>query len=102
MRTSTEPTTKIVRGRMLRYAIVLLLDSTHRQMTVAEIVDGLAQSGMAVEGRQSKVIPDALRWEIRRGRVRRTGRGCYAVGHVAKSTRHLMRRNVARGELDPW
>jgi hypothetical protein len=95
-------TTNIVRGRMLRYAMVLLLDEARRPMTVPEIVAGLAEWRLEVEGRASKVIPDAMRWEVRRGRVRRAGRGRYVLGHLAKSTRHWMRKSVALTRTEHW
>lgn len=46
-------------------------------MTVSELVAALAAAGHWVRGRPSKVVSDALRWEISNGRVIRTGRGRY-------------------------
>jgi hypothetical protein len=41
-------------------------------MTVAEMVVALRRLGVVVPGRERKTVSDALRWEIGKGRVRRT------------------------------
>ncbi len=56
-------------------------------MTVAELVVVLVRRhGFDLGGRASKIISDALRWETRRGRVVRVGRGRYRFDHTARST----------------
>ncbi|MDH4364190.1 MAG: hypothetical protein OEY70_08940 [Acidimicrobiia bacterium] len=56
-------------------------------MTVAEMVDTLVlRHGFDLGGRASKIISDALRWETRRGRVIRLGRGRYRFVRAARST----------------
>ena len=63
-------------GRSLRFVLVAHL-MEHEQLTVAELGCLLSSDGHGVSGRLSKVISDSLRWEIRRGRVERIGRGRY-------------------------
>ncbi len=64
------------------------------------------EDGFAVGGRPSKVISDALRGEIGRGRVRRVGRGRYELGRVPRGTAHRIRRRVkairAGEPASPW
>ncbi len=74
-------------GRCLRYRLTLMLLSAQRPMSVEELIEGLERAGLAPCGRPSKVVSDALRWEIRRGRVRRLRRGVYIRGDVPRSTR---------------
>ena len=74
-----------LRGRGLRF--VLLAEIRRRQtMTVAEMVAFLASSGYHTKGRPSKVVSDALRWEVARGRVVRSRRGGYRYGRISLST----------------
>lgn len=75
-----------LRGRALRFVLVDELMG-REEMTVAEMVAALAhRHGFDLGGRASKVISDALRWETRRGRVVRVGRGRYRFSHAARST----------------
>ena len=100
---------RVLRGTELRYALVRLLQLTGRS-TVAQLIEGLAYWGFTVEGRPSKTICDALRWERRRGRVIRRGRGIYSAGEMPRSTEHRINTRVYRlraeaGTLplnDPW
>ena len=94
METFTPPPTRL-RGLELRSAIVLLLLDRRRPMSPAELVVLLRRSGFDLEGRPGKSVADALRWEVRRGRVVRIGRGLYGPGLVAKVTKHRMRARVA-------
>ncbi len=80
-------------GRHLRYALVLALLSSGT-LTTRELVAHLEGRGYRVAGRPSKTVADALRWEVRRGRVVRDGRNRYRAGHVAKSTRSYMRARL--------
>jgi hypothetical protein len=77
----------VLRGTHLRYVLVRLLQLIG-PATVAELADGLHRWGFAVEGRPSKTISDALRWERRRDRVRRLDRGRYRAGGMPRSTEH--------------
>lgn len=78
-------------SRLLRYRLTLLLQDVRRPMTVSEIVDELRRLGVDVPGRASKTISDALRWEIRKGRARRTAPATYAFGWMPESTGRWMR-----------
>jgi hypothetical protein len=80
-----------LRGRGLRFVLVNELMTCHRSMTVAEMVAVLSQRGYDLGGRASKVISDALRWELRRGRVIRTGRGVYRYHQAPASTTRRIR-----------
>jgi hypothetical protein len=73
-------------GRDLRYVLTTYITQGHS--TVAQLVKKLAEDGYTVWGRASKVVSDALRWEIRNGRIRRLRRGVYTVAAIPKSTRH--------------
>jgi hypothetical protein len=76
--------------------------------TAAATAATVAAQGYRLPGRASKTISDALRWEVRRGRVVRLGRGryCYATApaSTARRIRIFARRcrawiaDVARGE----
>lgn len=73
-------------GRDLRYVLTTYI--TQGLSTVGQLVNQLAEDGYTVWGRASKVVSDALRWEIRNGRVRRLRRGVYTIDTITKSTRH--------------
>ena len=83
-----------LRARLFRYQLTLLLQEAHRPMTVAEIVDSLDRHDVGVPGRASKTISDALRWEVRKGRVRRTAPGTYVFGWMPASTGRWMRSQL--------
>lgn len=89
------------RGLLLRSLLVLVLDARRGSapMTVPELVEAAEQAGFAFSGRPGKAVSDALRWELERGRARRVGRGRYAAGYVAKSTRHRMQARVSAWRL---
>ncbi len=76
-----------LRGRALRFVLVDELMRRKGEMTVAEMVAAVVhRHGFDLGGRASKIISDALRWETRRGRVVRVGRGRYRFSHTARST----------------
>lgn len=87
------PPPLILRGTLLRYALIRLLQ-LNSPSTIPELVAGLQTWGFAVEGRPSKTVSDALRWELRRGRVEQRGRGSYIAGDVARSTEYRIIRRV--------
>jgi hypothetical protein len=79
---------------MLRSMLVLALRRHGGPMRVSDLVDALARQGVAPPGRPGKAVSDALRWEVRRGRVRQMGRSTYVIGYVAKSSAWHMRQRV--------
>jgi hypothetical protein len=50
--------------------------------------------GFDIGGRASKQVSDALRWERRRGRVRRLARGLYGPGCVPRGTEYRIYHRV--------
>ena len=79
-----------LRGRGLRF---LLVDELAKRdsMTVAEMVVMVRRYGFDLGGRESKIISDALRWELARGRVVKLARGVYRYGKVPISTARRIR-----------
>ena len=57
-----------LRGRALRFVLVNEL-ARHGTLTVAEMVTIVRRYRFDLGGRESKIISDALRWELTRGRV---------------------------------
>jgi naphthoate synthase len=84
---------RILRGTDLRYALTRLLQVLG-PMTVSDLCAQLADWNFTVEGRPTKAVSDALRWEIGRGRVHRSGRGLYAPGHTPSGTAYRIVRRV--------
>jgi hypothetical protein len=83
----------MLRGIELRYVLSLHL-SVHGPATVTELLDALAFHGFSVASPAPKSVSDALRWERRRGRVRRLARGLYGPGQVPRGTEHRIHRRV--------
>lgn len=83
-----------LRGINLRAWLVLAVADSDRVVTVAELVSGLDTSSYGYVGRASKTISDALRWEVRKGHLRRLGRGRYALGRLSRSARYRMRNRL--------
>jgi hypothetical protein len=84
-----------LRGIELRYVLTDIL-AVHGKATIPDLIETLECQGFSVAGRASKAISDALRWEIRRGRVRRLRRGFYGPGVIPRSTeQHIHRRVLA-------
>ena len=79
-----------LRGRGLRW---VLLDELkhHTELTVATMARILADHGFDLgPGRASKIISDALRWEVRRGRIARPARGVYRwIGATTATSRRI-------------
>ncbi len=73
-------------GRDLRYVLTSYIDAGCT--TVGGLVRRLAADGYTVWGRASKVVSDALRWEVRNGRVVRIRRGVYGINTIPRTTRH--------------
>jgi hypothetical protein len=74
-------------GIELRYVLTLYL-LQHGPTTVDELIKALSWQGFEVRGRASKQVSDALRWERRRGRVRRLARSLYCPGFVRRATEY--------------
>jgi hypothetical protein len=81
---------RALRGRALRFLLVDEL-MNRAEMTVAEMAATVAAQGYRLPGRASKTISDALRWEVRRGRVARLGRGRYRYATAPASTARRIR-----------
>ncbi len=84
-----------LRGRPLRYVLVQIMYETHTPMSIPELIEACEAAGVIFDGRASKIISDALRWEVRRGRIIRLGRGIYIRGVVPRGTLWRIRKRVA-------
>jgi hypothetical protein len=82
-----------LQGIELRYALTMYL-LQHGPTTVGELIEAMEWQGFAIGGRASKQVSDALRWERRRGRVRRLERGLYGPGHVPRATEYRIHQRV--------
>jgi hypothetical protein len=80
-------------GIELRYALTMHL-AHNGPASIPELVDALEAQGFVIAGRASKVISDALRWEMGRERVRRLGRGRYGPRYIPRGTEHRMHQRV--------
>jgi hypothetical protein len=84
--------TSPLRGRDLRHACLVVL-ARSRPLTLTELLAVLTEAGFTVAGEDPrKVLSDRLRYEERRGRVRRVSRGRYGIGRVAPTTAWRMRK----------
>ena len=88
-----------LRGRLLRYAVVVVLAEEGRTMSLQQIADALDRRGLAVVGAPRKAISDALRAELTRHRVIRVARGHYRGRPLPRSTDWSMRHKVRNGRL---
>lgn len=86
-------TTHLLEGKDLRYALTMYL-LQHGPTTVKELIEAMEWQGFTIGGRASKQVSDALRWERRRGRVRRLARGRYGPGHVPRATEYRIYSRV--------
>jgi hypothetical protein len=82
-----------LRGIELRYALTEFLFQ-HGAKTVAELIEALDYQSFEIPGRASKVVSDALRHEIARGRVVRLKRGRYGPGDMPRATEHRIHQRV--------
>ena len=85
-----------IAGRPLRYLLTVVLAEARRPLSIDELVEAVRRSDLEVAGRPSKTVSDALRWKQRKGRVRRTGHGSYAIGSMPDSTLRWIRMQVRR------
>jgi hypothetical protein len=82
-----------LQGLELRYVLTMYLVQ-HGPKTVNELIDAIRWQGFDVDGRASKQVSDALRWERRRGRVRRLARGLYGPGFLPRATEYRIYQRV--------
>ena len=66
----------------------------HGPQTVAQLIDALTYQGFQFTGRPSKAVSNALRWEIRHGRVRRWEWGRYGPGPIPRSTEYRIHQRA--------
>jgi hypothetical protein len=62
----------------------------HGRATIPDLIETLEYQGFGIPGRPSKMISDALRWEMRMGRARRLRRGLYGPGQMPRSTEYYI------------
>ena|SRR5699024_6461367 len=84
----------VLRGIELRYFLTLTLRAAHGPLMVARLIRSIEEAGFAIEGRPSKTVSDALRWEIRRGRVERVARATYWFRAAPRPTIHRMQKRI--------
>ncbi len=87
-------------SRRLRYVLIVALMQARRPHTLAELVNLAERHRCQMSGRPSKVVSDALRWEVRKGRVENTSRGVYRIGSMPRSTEWWIRACLR--EDDRW
>jgi hypothetical protein len=85
-----------IAGLELRYLLTTVLLECNARLTVAQLVEAVAAEGFLLRGRPSKAVSDALRWEVRRGRVLRHARGIYGPGTMPRQTKSRIRTRVRR------
>lgn len=96
---ATTPDARGLRGRPLRYLLVTFMAEARGPATVAELVEACGDEGVVFNGRASKIISDALRWEVRNGRVTRLGRGLYQLANVPDSTMRWIGHRVRQTKI---
>jgi hypothetical protein len=95
-------TRHLLEGIELRYALTMYL-LQHGPTTVKDLIEAMQWQGFEIRGRASKQVSDALRWERRRGRVRRLARGLYGPGYAPRATEYRIHQRVMalRGAVRP-
>lgn len=83
-----------ITGRPLRVLIVDLLVAHRAPRSIRQIVQELDSLHTPFGARPSKAISDALRWEVRRGRVESCGRGVYRFVGAPPTTVSRIRRRA--------
>jgi len=82
-------------GLDLRYAISLCLLDAQSPLRLPDVIARVEAFGFVIPGRPSKTVSDAMRWEVRKGRVVRLGRSLYKTGRMPRSTEWWIRSRVA-------
>ncbi len=85
-----------LRGRPLRYLLIEIMREHERPLSVPQLIAACSAQGVIFDGRASKLISDALRWEVRRGRITKVQRGVYAFADAPRSTRYWIFVRVDR------
>lgn len=75
-------------GQAIRYPASAELIRSGAPMSVSEPVDRLRYQGFLLPAKPSKVVSDALRWEVRKGRIIKVRRGVHRTGCIPRSTRY--------------
>jgi hypothetical protein len=60
--------------------------------TIPDLIETLEYQGFGIPGHAAKVVSDALRWEMRKDRVRRLRRGLYCPGQMPRSTEYYIHK----------
>jgi hypothetical protein len=84
-----------LRGIELRYVLTMHVFH-HGATTITDLVEAVTSQGFAVATPPPKAVSDALRWEMRRGRVHRLGRGRYGPGWMPRGTEHRIHKRVLK------
>lgn len=74
--------------------MVVTLADALRPLTLDEMVTSLRARRVAMPDQATKFVSDALRWELRCGRVRRVRRGVYEFAGAPPSTMRWIRKRV--------
>jgi hypothetical protein len=96
---TVDDVTPPIAGLHLRYLLTLHLFDAG-ESTIGDLVAAVGRQGFRLDGRPSKTVSDALRWELRRGRVVRRGRGRYAPGVMPRQTQSWMRQRLRSLRLE--
>jgi hypothetical protein len=81
-------------GLPLRSLLVVILAEAGHPLSVKQLIGRVEARGVVLTGRPSKSVSDALRWEVRRGRVLKVTRGVYVCGRVPDTTLRRMRHRA--------
>lgn len=84
-----------LRGRGLRHVLVVCLADADRPLDLQVLAETVTSLGVRLPSAPTKLISDSLRWEIRRGRVRRVRRGTYEFAGAPPSTMRWIRTRVS-------
>lgn len=83
--------TRLLRGTELRHVLTMNL-ALHGKSTIPDMIETLKYQGFGIPGYAAKVVSDALRWEMRKDRVRRLRHGLYGPGQMPRSTEQYIHK----------
>jgi len=89
-----------IHGVRLRYAALAVLLFSRRVHTIDEIWAAINERHRVAEHLKKSHLTDALRYEVRKGRVRRVDVGRYEPLRMSKRTEYRVRQ--ADRQLRPW